>query len=143
MPAPLTVSHVDLVVDSIERSLSFYRGLLGPLGWTTHREVAGERGETIHYLSAPGRTTALGIREKQSDAHPLPYDRYAVGVHHVAFEAPSREAVDERAEWLRGQDVEIESEPREYDYTPGYYAVFFFDPDGIKLELVHRPEPPS
>ena len=27
----------------------------------------------------------------------------------------------------------------EYDYTPGYYAVFFYDPDGIKLELLHRP----
>ena len=25
------------------------------------------------------------------------------------------------------------------DDTPGYYAVFFFDPDGIKLELLHRP----
>jgi len=30
-------------------------------------------------------------------------------------------------------------EPAEYDYTPGYYAVFFADPDGIKLELVHEP----
>ena len=27
----------------------------------------------------------------------------------------------------------------EYDYTPGYYAVFCYDPDGIKLELLHRP----
>jgi hypothetical protein len=26
----------------------------------------------------------------------------------------------------------------EYDYSPGYYAAFFYDPDGIKLELVHR-----
>ena len=25
----------------------------------------------------------------------------------------------------------------EYPYAPGYYAVFFTDPDGIKLELVH------
>ncbi len=31
------------------------------------------------------------------------------------------------------------SGPRAYDYTPGYYAVFFYDPDGIKLEIVHRP----
>ena len=30
------------------------------------------------------------------------------------------------------------SGPEEYDYSPGY-AVFFYDPDGIKLELVHRP----
>jgi catechol 2,3-dioxygenase-like lactoylglutathione lyase family enzyme len=35
--------------------------------------------------------------------------------------------------------VEIESGPEEYGYSPGYYAVFFFDPDGIKLEIVHVP----
>ena len=47
--------------------------------------------------------------------------------------------VDERAEWLRNRGARIESGPAEYDYTPGYYAVFFYDPDGIKLELLHRP----
>jgi catechol 2,3-dioxygenase-like lactoylglutathione lyase family enzyme len=103
------------------------------------REVEGERGETIWYISGPG-PCAVGLRQKQSDAHAVPFDRYAVGVHHVAFLAPNREAVDERARWLAGRGAEIESEPREYDYRPGYYAVFFYDPDGIKLEIVHIPE---
>jgi glyoxylase I family protein len=128
------------VVSSIERSLPFYRELLEPIGWTGLRQVHGERGEAIWYLSAEGAgVAALGLREKQSDAHALPYDRYAVGVHHVCFDVRSRELVDERARWLEGQNVAIESGPREYDYTPGYYAVFFYDPDGIKLELLHRP----
>ena len=35
--------------------------------------------------------------------------------------------------------AEIESGPEEYGYMPGYYAVFFYDPDGIKLEIVHIP----
>src|ERR671927_405335 len=69
----------------------------------------------------------------------LPHDRYAVGLHHLAFEADSRAQVDELAEWVRSQSVEIESEPQEYAYMPGYYAVFFYDPDGIKLEVVHVP----
>jgi glyoxylase I family protein len=69
----------------------------------------------------------------------VPYERYAVGIHHLAFNAASRELVEGRAEWLRERDVAIESGPEEYDYTPGYYAVFFYDPDGIKLEIVHRP----
>ena len=137
---PSKFSHVDLVVSSIERSLPFYRELLAPLGWTRLSEVRGERGETIHYISVEGTgVAALGLREKQSDAHGAPYDRYAIGVHHVCFDVPSREVVDERAAWLRARGVEIESGPREYDYTPGYYAVFFHDPDGIKLELLHRP----
>jgi catechol 2,3-dioxygenase-like lactoylglutathione lyase family enzyme len=81
----------------------------------------------------------VSLRERQSDAHGTPYDRYAVGLHHLAFVADSREQVDERAAWLRERGSEIESGPQEYEYTPGYYAVFFHDPDGIKLEIVHRP----
>ena len=128
--------HVDLVVSSILRSLPFYRELLEPLGWHRSSEVEGERGETIWYLSGPG--TYLGLREAQSP-NDEEFDRYRVGVHHVAFEAPSRFAVDDRADWLSSQGAEIESGPEEYSYVPGYYAVFFYDPDGIKLEIVHVP----
>jgi glyoxylase I family protein len=128
--------HVDIVVSSIERSLPFYRELLGPLGWHGLGEVEGERGETIYYLTGPG--TSLGLREAQSQEE-APYDRYRVGLHHLAFEVPSRGSVDERTEWLRERGAEIESGPEVYWYQPGYYAVFFYDPDGLKLELVHVP----
>jgi glyoxylase I family protein len=128
------VHHVDLVVSSIERSLPFYTELLGPLGYHRVSEVEGERGETIWYLSGPG--TAIGLREAQSE---VTHDRYAVGFHHLAFEADSRAQVDELAAWVRSQDAEIESPPQEYAYMPGYYAVFFYDPDGLKLEIVHVP----
>jgi glyoxylase I family protein len=129
------VHHVDLVVSSIERSLPFYSELLGPLGFHTVSEVEGERGETIWYLGGPG--SAIGLREAQTGSPP--YDRYRVGLHHVAFEAGSRAVVDECAAWLRAREVELESEPQEYTYSPGYYAVFFYDPDGLKLEIVHVP----
>jgi glyoxylase I family protein len=129
------VHHVDLVVSSIERSLPFYTQLLLPLGFHTVSEVEGERGETIWYIAGPG--TALGLREALSKSEP--YDRYKIGLHHLAFEADSRAQVDERAYWVRGQSVEIESEPQEYTYVPGYYAVFFYDPDGLKLEIVYVP----
>jgi len=128
------VHHVDLVVSSIERSLPFYRDLLGPLGWHGVSETQGERGETIWYLWGPG--TSIGLREAQTEG---PHDRYRIGLHHLALEATSRSAVNERTEWLRTQGIEIESGPEEYWYQPGYYAVFFFDPDGIKLEIVHVP----
>jgi catechol 2,3-dioxygenase-like lactoylglutathione lyase family enzyme len=128
------VHHVDLVVSSIERSLPFYRDLLAPLGYHRITEVEGERGETIWYLGGPD--VALGLREAQTDGE---HDRYRVGIHHVAFEAWSRGLVDERAAWLADNGAEIESPPQEYGYLPGYYAVFFYDPDGIKLEIVHLP----
>ena len=130
------VHHVDLVVSSIERSLPFYRDLLAPLGYHGISEVEGERGETIYYLWGPG--TSIGVREAQAKEAGQ-HDRYAVGLHHLAFEATSRAAVDERARWLNENGAEIESGPQEYAYDLGYYAVFFYDPDGIKLEIVHIP----
>jgi len=132
------IDHLDLVVTSLEQSLDFYRGLLEPLGYVRLSEIAGERGERVLYIGRIGGMGSVSLREAQSDAHAVPYDRYAVGLHHLAFTASSRAAVDERAAWLRGRGAQIESGPEEYDYTPGYYAVFFYDPDAIKLEIVHR-----
>jgi glyoxylase I family protein len=129
------VHHVDLVVSSIERSLPFYRELLGPLGWHRLSEVEGERGETIWYIG--GAETSIGLRQAQSESGD--YDRYSVGLHHLAFDAYSRAVVDERAQWLRDNGTLLESEPQEYTYSPGYYAVFFYDPDGLKLEILHTP----
>jgi glyoxylase I family protein len=131
------VHHVDLVVSSIERSLPFYRDLLGPLGWHGLSEVEGERGETIFYLSGPGMS--VGLREAP-ERQLGGYDRYSLGLHHLCFEAFSRADVNERAAWLRSIGAELESEPQEYAYIPGYYAVFFYDPDQLKLEIVHVPD---
>jgi glyoxylase I family protein len=127
------------VVTSLERSLAFYRGLLEPLGYARTTEIEGERGERVVYIGRHGGMGSVSLREAQSDAHEVPYDRYGIGLHHLAFAADSRELVDERADWLREQDATIESGPEEYGYTPGYYAVFFHDPDGIKLEVAYRP----
>ena len=132
------VDHLDLVVSSLDRSLPFYRELLGPLGWRWVHEVEGERGETIHYLFRRLGHGSIGLRARQSDSAP-PHDRYAVGIHHVAIDAGSRWAVDRAARWAREGAVETESGPQEYAYQPGYYAVFLRDPDGIKIEVMTRP----
>jgi len=129
------IHHIDLVVSSVERSLPFYRELLGPLGWHRLSEVEGERGETIWYLE--GAACSIGLREVQTPDDGV--DRYRIGLHHLAIEAQSRAVVDERAGWLRDNGALLESEPQEYTYSPGYYAVFFYDPDGIKLEILHVP----
>lgn len=130
--------HLDLVVSSLERSLPLYRELLAPLGYTHAESIVGERGEEVWYLGGEGVGASLSLREAQTPADG-PYDRYAIGLHHLAFEAESREVVDERLAWAKAQGLEIENEPQEWPYLPGYYAGFFHDPDGIKLEIVHVP----
>jgi glyoxylase I family protein len=132
------VHHLDLVVSSLERSLPFYRELLAPLGFTQVDQIVGERGEPVYYLVGDDVPSSVSLREAQSTS-PGTYDRYAVGLHHLAFAAPSRDVVDERLRWARDQGLEIENDPQEWPYMRGYYAGFFHDPDGIKLEIVHVP----
>ena len=86
------------------------------------RGAGRARGETIWYLWGTG--SSIGLREAQTKSD-APYDRYRVGLHHLALEAGSRQAVNERADWLREQGAEIESGPEEYWYQPGYYAASF------------------
>ncbi len=67
------------------------------------------------------------------------HDLLAPGLHHVAFMADGRAAVDRVHEIAVAEGAEILDSPAEYDYEPGYYAVFFRDPDCFKLEVVHIP----
>ena len=47
---------------------------------------------------------------------------------------------DQCWQWILAQGVEVESGPKEFPhYVEGYYAAFFYDPDGIKVEVVHEP----
>ena len=68
------------------------------------------------------------------------HNRYSPGLHHMAFHAESRKQVDQFYQFLLQNSICILDAPAEYDYTAGYYAVFFADPDGIKLEFVYEPE---
>jgi glyoxylase I family protein len=130
------VHHLDLVVSSLERSLPLYQELLEPLGYTRAGRIVGERGEEVVYISGEG-VTPVSLRQAQSESGP--YDRYTLGLHHLAFSAPSREVVDDRLAWAAEVGLEIENEPQEWPYIPCYYAGFFHDPDGLKLEIVHVP----
>ena len=57
----------------------------------------------------------------------------------MAFHADTRADVDAFHSSLTDADLPVLDPPAEYDYTPGYYAVFFPDPDGMKLEVVFEP----
>ena len=54
----------------------------------------------------------------------------------MCFKASSVEAIDSLFEFLKKNAVLIFDEPKAYlQYTKNYYAVFFADPDGIKIEV--------
>jgi len=125
------IDHIDLSVGDLPRSIAFYDAVLTALGF---RRLPGD--ETIIWR---GSQTELAIRAATSPGPSSGYDRYRVGLHHLAFRADSRDAVDRFHAFLLQKGFEVLDPPAEYpDYGGGYYAVFFADPDGMKLELVHR-----
>ncbi|HWJ31457.1 MAG TPA: VOC family protein [Gaiellaceae bacterium] len=128
------LGHLDLVCRDLEESLAFYAAVFGPLGLEPPFLVPGERGEQIHYLRFPrAGSGSFGLRQALVDQE---YELYAAGLHHVAFAVETREEVDGVHERAAGAGAEILHVPKLWpQYHPEYYATFFLDPDGFRLEV--------
>jgi catechol 2,3-dioxygenase-like lactoylglutathione lyase family enzyme len=123
------LGHLSFGVDDLERAAAFYESILAPLGyvrvWTSgqHAVGFGEKGgqDRLALFAKPNEATAPGPG------------------FHLAFVAPSREAVDAfhaAAVAAGGKDCGPPGpRPR---YGPTYYAAFVIDLDGYKLEAVHK-----
>jgi catechol 2,3-dioxygenase-like lactoylglutathione lyase family enzyme len=129
------VQHVDLCVRDVERSLAFYLELLGPLGLEEDVRVQSYRGtEEIVYLRFGEQN--IGFRPADGGE----YRYYDVGIEHIAFEVDSREEVDAAFERARAVGARVHQPPEEDRDLEGYYALFVFDPDGIRVEVFCAPE---
>jgi catechol 2,3-dioxygenase-like lactoylglutathione lyase family enzyme len=131
--APRGVHHVILNVTDLERARRFYDWLLPRLGYAAGR--TDYEGGSGWY----GDAGSLWVKQSPVRFAGEAFHKDRVGLCEIAFRAGSRAEVDALAAALAARGDVILDQPREYDYTPGYYAVFFTDPDGIKLELVHIP----
>jgi catechol 2,3-dioxygenase-like lactoylglutathione lyase family enzyme len=128
------LGHVDLVCRDLDRSLEFYALVFGPLGLEPPALVAGERGEQIHYLRFPGAGSgSLGLRQAQADQA---FELYAPGLHHLALAVETAGDVDAVHAAAVAAGAEVLHAPRLWpQYHPAYYATFFLDPDGFRLEV--------
>jgi catechol 2,3-dioxygenase-like lactoylglutathione lyase family enzyme len=130
----LGLGHVDLVCSDVERSIAFYEQVLGPLGLGNAAVFEGERGESIHYLRFPRPGSgSIGLRQAFEEQD---FELYAPGLHHVAFAVESRADVDSAHAAAVAVGAEVLHAPREFpQYRPDYYATFFLDPDGFRIEV--------
>ena len=131
-------SHVDLTVTDRSRSVPFYEQVLGKLGYRRLPQ-AGAGAPCWGVADADGGFFTVALQPARLESASTLHDRYAPGLHHLAFHADGRADVDRFYHFLQEIQATILDAPAEYDYTPGYYAVFFADPDGLKLEVVHEP----
>lgn len=119
--------HIELAVSDVLRSAEFYTPVLTWLGFRKSGRAAFVKDGFLLLLTP---TTDASIPA-----------RGGPGLHHLAFSVASREEVDRfYAEVLvKLPEVQIEDPPvdcPEYRYAE-YYATYFFDPDGTKLEVVY------
>jgi len=130
--------HLDLNVSELQRSRTFYDRLLTQLGYRCVDYSSPGEPEGFDWLAPDnlGRFS-IGLYPARNG---IAYSRHTPGMHHIAFAAPTRTAVDDLYQALIAMEATILDPPRDYpQYEPGYYAVFFLDPDGIKLEYVFTP----
>jgi catechol 2,3-dioxygenase-like lactoylglutathione lyase family enzyme len=119
--------HIDLRVKNRKNAQRFYAQILPAIGFRVDKT-----GDEWGLFEAPGGNPVefFGFTE---DAGHVPNGS------RIAFWATSREVVDEVAKVVRkAGGKNVEGPELCVDYSPGYYAVFFEDPDGNKLEVCHR-----
>jgi len=129
MPRVVGIDHLAIRVSDFEASRRFYDRLLTFLGfvreWEFDRTVGWNNGVTMWWIT-------------EADPGSGPHRTGDIGYHHYAFELGAKTEVDEVGEFLARQGATIVDPPAAYpSYGDGYYAVFFLDPDGLKLEAMH------
>jgi len=125
------VDHVYIAVRDPTRSEQFYDGVMDVLGFPKIRStIAGD--PHVHYYNRHFGFSLRPARPGTPD-----HDPYAPGLHHFCFRVLDEAAVDRAARELRSAGVDA-TDPRYYpEYAADYYATFFSDPDGVRLEITN------
>jgi catechol 2,3-dioxygenase-like lactoylglutathione lyase family enzyme len=119
------IDHLVIRVSDYERSKAFYRALFGFLGF----EISDEYDDAIGWTNGK---TRFWIGEADAEGKKHQHRIGNIGFHHYAFGLRSRKDVDDLHAFVQKLGAEVVDPPAEhYD---DYYAVFFLDPDGLKLE---------
>ena len=128
------IDHIVIRVSDFKKSKAFYDRLLKFMGF----KVLGEYSDAMGWSNG---ITRYWIQKVDTKYKKTRHQVGAIGFHHYAFELAERNDVDKLYTFLLKNKVKIVDPPTEYpEYGGPYYAVFFLDPDGLKLEGMHFPK---
>jgi catechol 2,3-dioxygenase-like lactoylglutathione lyase family enzyme len=122
--------HFEINVSNLKKSIEFWGWLLTELGYEQYQKWDSG----ISWKSSETYLVFVQTEERFLD---VPYHRSRVGLNHLAFHGKSIEHVDEITEKLKARGINILYQDKHpFAGGPQHYAVFFEDPDRIKVELV-------
>ncbi len=126
MPRVTGIDHLSIRVSDYQKSKRFYASLFTFLGFTLSGEyddaIGWTNGKTRYWISPADKQ---GIKRG--------YRTGDIGFHHYAFQLRGRKDVDDLQAFLINDLAATIVDPAA-EYYDDYYAVFFLDPDGLKLE---------
>jgi glyoxylase I family protein len=135
-----SISHIALTVSDLERSTAFYSKVFEFIGFKrVEVPESTQQAMKTRVQAWVGQGYSISIRPSKGEfAHRL-HDRNAPGFNHLAFSAKDRSDIEKMYALLKEMGATILDAPAEYPYSPGYFAVYFADPDGLKFEFAHAP----
>jgi len=130
-----TIGHIYFYVPDLEKSYQFYKKFLEFIGYK----------ENCKYdwgFSFTNNGTSIWFEETPKKWAKDKFHRRKSGLNHLAFRLNSKENVDKFfKEFLKkGKIATLYQTPKHFpEYEKNYYAVFFEDPDRLKIEIVYHP----
>lgn len=130
------IEHVQINVTNKAQSFPFYKEFLTILEY----KVVMEDDQVLGMASKNDSIWIQQIEEKYKEG--TPFHRKRTGINHIALWVSNKDDVDAVTEkFVKPRKLtQLYETPKEFpEYTTGYYAVFFEDPDRIKIEVVYHP----
>ena len=121
----MKLDHIVLLVSDLDASLAYYETLLPLLGFTKSRDHVWGNEDGVYFDFKEATDIGEG------------YKRYGVGLNHLGFTAPSKEAVEDIAAAMKAAGFEAP----ELQRLGNSYALFMKDRDGMRFEITYSPEP--
>ncbi len=130
MTLPQGLHHIEINVQNLDKTKDFYEWLLPELGFSLFQEW--EKG-----FSYKMESLYLVFVQTENSYNDIPFHRKRPGLNHLAFWAKSRAQIEHLRVQLKKKNISFLYEDK-FPFAGGenHYALFFEDPDRLKIEIV-------
>lgn len=131
MTPVIGIDHIYIAVSDLARSQAFYdRVFLQVLGFRQNQFNLGGDPHVQYYNPHFGYV----LRPARAST---PHNPYAPGLHHLCLRVDSVDGVRAVAAALKAAGIAATEPALHGEYAPDYWATFFTDPDGLRLEVTN------